>query len=171
MSNVTIRQAQWEDRPIFAELWSHYLEDNYHEAGGQVLPSDENKLAYLKLFDSYTRGSLYGLVILAFDNERPVGVLLAGEEPPSGFYLDTDLGRIIEIWGVWVDPDYRKQGISTRMAAQGQKLAIELGFTCTMSSLIPQDAAAVANATSGGARILQYRILKQFHRQETPDSG
>ena len=124
---VRLAQSGRVDRLGFLTLWRPHLEEIY-AAGGDLPPTEHNHLEFLKVYDSYVAGSLWGLCTLGWVGAAegpPHGCLLFGEEP-GGWAFDTERpGRAGFLWGVHVEPDRRRQGLAwamqdwTRHAAEG----------------------------------------------------
>jgi hypothetical protein len=154
---VEIRQAKLEDRPDFLRLWKEYLID-YSKAGSPIEVCDENIISFLGLFESYIAGSLFGFTLLAFEDDTPIGVLLMGENPSSGFTLRTNLGRMATLWGVYVQSDHRRGGHAWALLDQGRILSSRLGFDSMVSSVLPGDPANKDYVSSGGAKTVEHIV-------------
>ena len=155
-----ITAATSKDREPFLQQWLQYLHEA-HATGSPVLPNPYNMVQFRSLYDSYTVGSLRGFAIQALDPDSQVmGVVMAGESP-GGFHLETNRGKLLEVWGVYVQPQARRQGLAHKMHDYGHKLAIELGFDGVVSQ-VRFDPAAQANSQSWGnvgEALLIYRKL------------
>ena len=139
-----VRTTRWGDRKTFLQLWRPFMEEQ-HAEGSMVRPSDHNLRQYCQLFESYTVGSLFGFGVLAFVDERPVGVGLFGEDT-GAINLETDFGKAGTAWGQYVDPSYRKKGIGHQMLTYCYREAMAMGFQCVITSVLLNSEAARANA-------------------------
>ena len=139
-----VRLAKWADRHTFFQMWRPLLEVQ-HSLGSIVLPTDRNLREFGQLFESYTVGSLFGFGIVAEVVDKPVGFGMFGEDA-GGLDVETNLGRTGIIWGTWVDPAWRRRGISHRMLDLGYQEAYQMGFRCVMTSVLLSSKEASANA-------------------------
>jgi GNAT superfamily N-acetyltransferase len=118
------------------KLGSH-LKDNLH-----------NLNYFRKYFDAYTVGSLFGECLFWFpngENEIPKAFALVGEQwKPVGW--DSDLGRTCMIWGLYVEPEYRGQGIGLQLGKYGIKRGMEIGFD-TVETIVLTDNIYGENST------------------------
>jgi GNAT superfamily N-acetyltransferase len=147
---LILRFADYRDRPKFLKLWKSFMHEE-QQLGSLVHPSDYNLRQHCQLFESYTGGSLFGLCVLAEVGEEPVGILMVGEDYPGGLVLETDLGKSAQVWGVYVDPAYRKTGLAHRMQDFGLPETMKLGFD-TVTSMVLDSEAARANALNWGTK-------------------
>ena len=164
---MELRLATYQDRPTFLRLWRPFMEEEARH-GGQVEATDGNLLEYLRLFDSYTRGSLFGICLLAQGdpNTPPVGCLLGGEAPPGGLNLTLSHGKAATLWGVYVEPQARRKGLAGRLQDRGQLEAGRLGFDVVVSGVHTKNDIGEINAKhwGGGIEVLGWTLLAQARR-------
>ena len=162
-----VRLAKWTDRHTFFQMWRPLLEVQ-HSLGSIVLPTDHNLREFGQMFESYTVGSLFGLGVVAEVGDKPVGFLLFGEEI-GGLNVETSVGRTGIVWGSWVDPAWRRRGISHQMLTFGYGEAHQMGFRCVMSSVLLDSKEANANALNyPGVKAYATMIYNQL---EDPPHG
>ncbi len=123
-----IRSATIRDRPQFLYLWGKFLSDQ-RKNGSHLLDTPRNLHQFQGYFESYTFGALHGMVLFWHPEgePEPVAVVMAGEEAHPSVW-ETDLGRMAILWGVWVDPEFRGQGITAKLFARAKVLGEEIGF-------------------------------------------
>lgn len=124
-----IREATLNDRAPFSRLWMEFLKDQ-HEKGSHILPSIANLARARNMMEVYSQGTADGLTLFWYPKgrEEPVGVVLAGTQlPPSDW--ETDLGRVAMLWGVYVEPEYRGQGITMKLFKRAMEIGIGQGYT------------------------------------------
>lgn len=153
MSNYTVRlgKPNSKDRELFIILWREFLTE-HHSLGGDLPPSEDNLLEFLRIYDSYTAGSLFGIALLSFEDETPVGVFMAGEEPPSFRLRFEEPGRLGWIYGTYIQPGYRREGRAATMQELGRAECSRLGFTRMRSYLVEGYNIAELNALGSGCR-------------------
>ena len=125
-----IRLATLDDRPHFLRLWALLLEEQ-HKGGSQVLPTTNNLYLCLEAFENYTTGRENGVAIFWWpeDCEEPVGITMGGEDIKFNRW-DTELDKLGTMWGIYVDPSYRKAGVAGKLLDELVNNAIaKLGFT------------------------------------------
>jgi GNAT superfamily N-acetyltransferase len=149
--SLEIRRATIKDRATFLGLWKEFMLEQ-EKLGSPVRVTDDNLRLYANLFESYEIGSLFGACLLAYQKDRPVGLILAGEQPPGGLPLETKYGKSATLWGVYVQPEYRRQGIAKKLQDAGPTVLRTMGFKTLFSSLIYGSEIATANALSWGVR-------------------
>jgi GNAT superfamily N-acetyltransferase len=105
-----------------------YLTDQRKD-GSVVHDSLHNLNFFRGYFDSYVMGSRFGFCLLWYpeDDPTPRGLLLAGEffEAPA---LETDLGKVGKVWGVYVEPEHRGEHIGKQLEAYALPLGLKMGF-------------------------------------------
>jgi len=123
-----IRQATLHDRPHFLALWSEYMTEQ-EKAGGHILANRRNLYQHLDIFESYVEGVVPGTCLLwePGTTEIPVGLTLAGEFA-GGEEWERSLGKVASLWGVYVQPAYRGQGIAVKLFQRALGIGLELGF-------------------------------------------
>jgi GNAT superfamily N-acetyltransferase len=116
-------------------LWREFQQEEY-DLGGDIIPNDYNALQAHALFHYYVTGDLRGGVFLHEDK----AVVMAGETPPQQFGFQTRYPHYATVWGLYVRPEYRRQGLSHRLLDFGrQELSAE--FDGYFSSINPSEAA------------------------------
>ena len=117
------------DRNHFTRLCGEYLCER--REGGSPLWADEHNLRlHREAYDSYTRGSLFGLVVFwspHYDPENPMGFVLVGEEAGESLW-HTDYGKLAMLWGVYVSPPHRGHRVGLQMESYGRPKLWEQGF-------------------------------------------
>lgn len=136
-----------QHRPIFLILWKEYLKEQY-DKGAPYVANDWNLLTFLKLYDSYDRGSLFGGTLFAHEDDQWVGLLMGGEDYPNGAQVETRWGKTATVWGVYIIPEYRKQGIGLKLTLAAQQRAKDMGFDTMISTVTHSVTEAVAHAKS-----------------------
>jgi GNAT superfamily N-acetyltransferase len=123
---VTYRLATMADLETVIVMLRSYLREQ-QMGGSPVLFTRQTLDVYRDMARCYLSGLMEGLVVLAEDEGEVVGFALSGEEmaPPA---LETDLGRMAQVWLVWVDPTYRKTGAALGMLSWGRPHLLERGF-------------------------------------------
>ena len=124
-----IRLATLDDRPHFLRLWASLLEEQ-HKGGAQVLPTRNNLYLCLEAFENYATGREKGLSMFWWpeDSDEPVGLAMGGEDVKFNRW-DTNLDKLCTLWGVYVDPPYRKDGVAGKLLDSLVHTGIaELGF-------------------------------------------
>lgn len=130
--------------------------------GSVILPTEENLREFLGLFESYTVGSLHGFCLLAEPPGAPaVGCVLVGEEPGLGLHLKTTIGRLAMLWGVYVEPEWRRRGVAWKLQDDGMIHIQGWGFDTVSSQVLLSSPEAEGNAFSwpGGAQRYATTIL------------
>ncbi len=139
MTTLEIHQAKpLTERKLFLGLWREYLQES-HASGSPVLPSEANVAECLKLYDAYVIGSLRGACMVAKVDEQAVGLALFGENFPGGLALETDYGRTMHGWGVYIRPDARAEGVAIALMQASLKVAVELGFQGLVTHVPPDN--------------------------------
>jgi GNAT superfamily N-acetyltransferase len=159
---MNLRLAAWQDRGHFLRLWRQFMEEEAMY-GSRVEPTDGNLLEYLRLFDSYVRGSLFGFCLLAQGDQdpEPVACLLGGETPPGGLSLTLSHGKAATLWGVYVEPEHRRKGLAGRLQDRAKVEAREMGFKVTVSGVLASNEAGEVNAKhwQGGIEVLGWTLV------------
>jgi ribosomal protein S18 acetylase RimI-like enzyme len=121
-----IRHATMQDRTRFLQLWgAHILEQE--KDGSKLLATTANLYKFLDYFESYIQGSLFGIVSIAEVDGESVGVCMAGEFAQEDTW-DTTLGKLANLWGVYVEPEHRGKGLGVKLFATVLERGRELGF-------------------------------------------
>lgn len=123
---MSVREAKLSDREALRALFAASLTEE-HAAGLEVKPSRRSVNYYLSYFDSYTRGSRFGVCLLWQPKNSPKGFILLGEQwEPDG--RETDTGRMAWLWDLYVDPSYRKLRAGMELAIAAHQWAIDTKF-------------------------------------------
>lgn len=131
----TCRFAGWSDREQALKLWQAYLTEG-RRGGSYLWDDDHNLMLFRRLFDAYTRGRLFGVVVLwtPGDREEPQGMVLAGEEGGENDW-HTDYAKLAVLWGVYVHPSYRGSRLGLQMELYGRPRLRSMGFTHAATSV------------------------------------
>jgi GNAT superfamily N-acetyltransferase len=152
-TKVEVRRATFDDREIFCRTWQRFMQDQA-DHGSTILPDPDNLLEFVRLFESYTLGSLFGFFLVGEDpTGKPVACLLGGEEPGATMRLKYSHGRCITLWGVWVDPDYRGKRLAGALQDRAVEEALRLGYKCAVSSVLIDYPAGESNAFNWGSAV------------------
>lgn len=121
-----IRHATLQDRTTFLKLWgAHLLEQE--KDGSKLLATTSNLYKLLDYFESYVGGSLFGIVSIVEEDGEAIGICMAGEFATDDHW-DTTLGKLANLWGVYVEPDHRGNGLGVKLFATVLERGRELGF-------------------------------------------
>jgi len=117
------------DRHHFVELWKAYLEEA-REGGSSLHADDHNLRVFRGYFDSYTRGDLPGAVLFwsARPGDSPSAVLMWGKNAGEPIWHD-DHNGVANMWGIYVAPEHRSEGVALRLCAHAVPLGPDFGFT------------------------------------------
>jgi hypothetical protein len=131
-----VREAKLQDRAEFARLWHAALVEE-HAGGSDMLPTGRSVAFGLNYFDSYVRGSRFGVCLLwSPPGEAPSGFVLAGERWDGDDY-DRPWGRMAWLWNIYVAPEARCGPASRQLLAAGYRALGEMGFE-TIGFNIPE---------------------------------
>jgi GNAT superfamily N-acetyltransferase len=133
VSNIRVRKAMLQDKPIFRELWQQFMEQQFDE-GSLQLPNEHNLDIHTHLFHCYVTGLVPGLVLFLCDGTKPIGIHMEGEPEDGGFQLS--IGRYTMLWGDYIEPDYRGQGHSHLLYEAAMEWTYEQGFTGGITGLL-----------------------------------
>jgi GNAT superfamily N-acetyltransferase len=159
LKRIRIREATPRDRGLFKKLWKKFLAESY-EKGDVVLPTDSNVEFYASLFDQYTNPNVdfNGVVLFVAD----VAVLMFGDD---GSPLELSIGNHIAGWGLYVEPEHRRKGISTLLYKAAFEKSKELGFEVMLGGYLrdnPDAKGALAKATEDGFQELTTSIFYEL---------
>ncbi len=121
-----IRTATLTDRSTFLLLWSEHMVEQEKD-GSHLLATTRNLYKHLETFESYVTGCTNGTCIFYEVNDKPIALVLAGAFQGLDEW-ETDMGKIATVWGVYVQPSYRGQGMAVKLFQQCLKTALEMGF-------------------------------------------
>jgi GNAT superfamily N-acetyltransferase len=136
------------DREVFLKLWEANLVEQYHNGSG-LRASDHNLAQFGKLYDAYTSGRLAGTVVFATTpaSVEPIGVAMGGDSFMPNTW-ETDDPKTAILWGVYVDPAHRGQGIGHQMEVWGEPHLKGLGFKAAASVVRPNNPGGQVNFKS-----------------------
>jgi len=126
-----------EDRPHFLRLWAGFL-DEQRKSGSHVLPNLKNLYMCLEHFENYAAGRIRGGTVFYSpgDELEPVAVVMGGDRGIPDEW-ETDLGIMATLWGVYVEPEYRGQGIAIKLFRELFRVGLEQGIdsidTCVLA--------------------------------------
>jgi hypothetical protein len=138
LKKIRVREAKPRDKGLFKMLWQKFMEEQ-HKKGDLALPSEHNLGFYAELFDLYVSGEVDGVVLFVADQ----AVTMCGD-PLS--YLELRYGRQAYWWGMYVEPENRKLGISNAFHGKMQELLQEKGFDFGATTHVEGDEVAVKNS-------------------------
>ena len=123
-----IYQATYQDRPHFLRLWAEHRKEQ-RDLGDSLHATTRNLLNFAGYFDSYTMGQMFGFCLLWTPDgeETPQGIIMFGEETKIGEW-DTDRPKCAILWGVYVCPEYRGQGMGLKLELAALPVGIKMGF-------------------------------------------
>ena len=154
-----IRLSILGDRPHFLRLWQAFLTDQ-RKAGSFVHDSLHNLYLELSTFEAYTLGNRLGGCLFWIEEERPEGVVMWGE-PATESQMETDIGKVCFLHGVFVTEKYRKQGITKQLFAEALKTGLKQGFDSVETFVLSVNEAGQASALGFGTKPhMQYHIRK-----------
>lgn len=150
-------------------LYMDYLIEERKD-GSHLLDTIHNLNFFRRYFDAYVMGSLFGACILWYpDNEPeiPRGLALVGEqwEKPG---WETDLGRMCYIWGLYVEPPHRGNGVSLQLGEFGIRRGVEIGFDTvetTVRDLNPQGEGATLKFGTKPYAMYHIANIKELHNK------
>ena len=126
MTTGSMRLATPKDKATFVHLWAEYLKEAHDRWNG--LPATaSNLLSFNDLFMAYTRGHTPGLCVLWEVGGKVEGVLLAGENPDLCSFNGTE-DRVVQVWGVYITPEHRREGAGAGLEAWAEPYLLEMGF-------------------------------------------
>lgn len=132
-----MRFATVEDFGLIEIMLRSYLAEQ--EAVGSPLRFTRRTLDwYRDLIWSYLEGKESGAIVLgevsSEAGEEVAGFAMGGESPGES-PVDLSIGRMAQVWVVWVTPEHRRSGLALSMLRFGQPRLVEMGFeTAVMSS-------------------------------------
>jgi ribosomal protein S18 acetylase RimI-like enzyme len=123
---MNIRLATLGDRPIFMQLWAEHMTEQEKD-GSSLKATVHNLHKMLEFFEYYSDGKDYGMVYIAESAGQPVGICMSGAMLSLDDW-DTTFGKLATLWGVYVVPSHRGQGIGIKLFASTLERGLELGF-------------------------------------------
>lgn len=157
-----IRLSTLQDRPHFLRLWQSFLTDQ-RKQGSLVHDSMNNLYLELGKFEDYTLGSRLGgcLFWLPKEEDKPEGLVLWGEHPVES-QLDTDVGKVCFLHGVYVEEAHRKLGITKQLFAEALKIGLVQGFDSVETFALADNEAGKASALGFGTKCHMYYYIRKF---------
>lgn len=134
--NLEIRQVTAQELEIFREIRLEALK-NHPEvfASGYELEKEEPDAKWLERIEKNDGRS--SIIYLAFAEEQPAGMIGIFRGPfPKNRHSGT-------IWGVYIRPDYRNQGIATQMLEACAVWARERAMRVLKLNVITTNAVAI----------------------------
>lgn len=113
------------DEATFCRLCMAMLEERF-AAGDLVLPNRHNLNYYTEIFLDYVRGDMKGQTLMVGD----FAMAMHGENPGE---LQMSLGRCAFLWCYYVEPRYRRRGISRLFHLAAMPRLREMGFDFTLT--------------------------------------
>jgi len=98
------------------------------KGGSHVIANVPNLYRCLDKFENYAYGSQLGMTVFyrPGSEKEPVGVVMAGELGVDEF--ETDMGKVATLWGVFVQPEYRGQGLALKLFQEILAEGLRRGF-------------------------------------------
>jgi GNAT superfamily N-acetyltransferase len=118
------RVAMLQDKDLFRRLCMKLLEEQA-ASGDIVLANEYNLGLYVKIFELYAMGELDGHTLLIGD----FAMVMHGETL-GGFEMKP--GKCAYLWCLYVEPEYRSRGVSSKFHKLGMKRLLAQGFKFTM---------------------------------------
>ena len=120
-------EGSLSDLPHFNRLWRDYLSEIRMLGSPEHVES--NMEAYRGLYRAYAVGNLSGSCLFWYaesaDPGEPQGLTLTGTTPSPSMFA-SDLGTLPgRVWGMYVHPNFRKQGAARELQTEGFRLAKE----------------------------------------------
>jgi len=108
------------------------------KGGCHLVESLPNLHYFLEFFESYVQGRVRGFCLFWQTGDSPVGVTMVGTTNFPDRW-ETDLGDIANLWGVYVDPPARGQGITMKLFARALEMGREMGFDTAETYVRPEN--------------------------------
>lgn len=147
---LAVRTADIKDRERLLGLFTAYLKD----AGGDIVPCQENAELYGTIFNRYVSGEAEGVTLLALTAGEVIGFTMAGEFP-LGFR--TTHGKTAMGWGTYVVPEERCRGHARRLRQALDRRLRTMGFDTVIGGYAPGNDPAAASIRDTG--FVVYQIL------------
>lgn len=122
--NIQIREATAEDLETIQKLNRKLCVKENTEFDSTVNP----EFATTACGERYFKKSLEnedGLVLIAEDNNNPIGYLVGRIEEVGGF---RNISNMCEVDNMWIDEEYRSQGIGKQLMNEVKKWSIKKGI-------------------------------------------
>ena len=158
------RAATMDDLPAFETMLRAYLREQ-EDSGGTMQFTRRTLDFYRDLATFYIKGALFGIVVLANDNQ---GFALAGEAIGQSA-TDHTLGKVAWVWIAWVDPTHRKESNGLGMLLWGQPFLLELGFETAAMTVLESNPSGKALTLAIGSKpveqIYHFTLKEESHGQ------
>jgi GNAT superfamily N-acetyltransferase len=158
LKNIRVREAKARDRGLFRKLWKKFMEEQAGK-GELILPNEKNLDFYTSLFNLYVSGEVQGTVLFVADQ----AVSMWGDQVS---YLDQKPGRGASCWGMYVEPENRRRGISNAFHEKAKEILAAQGFDFCSTAHLFNDDIAVKNSDGDSREITKvstnvYWMLKE----------
>ena len=169
------------DHTLLAKRISQVVTEAFPEHWELVPPTEKDIVDEMKGLLSFAES---GLIVMAFAQERPVGVLVAF--PDYNPLLKTNQGRLFPFgWltmllgrksvrvarcvMLFVSPDYQRKAVSAALASVAYENARRLGYQAIEASTIDEtNLPSILNTQRMGAK--RYRVYRQYEKKLEPCS-
>jgi GNAT superfamily N-acetyltransferase len=152
-----IRNAEPEDADLFKTLWTEFLEEEIL-SGGDQRPTGKTLQFYEGKFHEYTSGRSDGIALFgAHGNAVLMWGTLGGDFP-----WDHGLGRWVPAIGIYVRPEYRRQGWATRMRHIAVSYFKGLGYESSLHGNWPDNKLGYDTLLRIGAEPYQNTLVLRF---------
>jgi hypothetical protein len=144
------RNAQLEDRPVFIQLFTEYLEE-LKQYGGELEPDLETLRSARGLFDNYTNGDLAGVCVL-FDppGEGVQGFTLVGSSGGIPMFPKRKFGKLATAWAIYLQPKWREKRIAQGIWLNTGKKLLALGFDTLIGDILVKNKVSQVACTGVG---------------------
>lgn len=167
------------DHTLLAKRISQVVTEAFPEHWELVPPTEKDIVDEMKGLLSFAES---GLIVMAFAQERPVGVLVAF--PDYNPLLKTNQGRLFPFgWltmllgrksvrvarcvMLFVSPDYQRKAVSAALASAAYENARRLGYQAIEASTIDEtNLPSILNTQRMGAK--RYRVYRQYEKKLEP---
>ncbi len=104
-SNISIKRTTRDDVELFREVRLKALKDSPDSFGQKYEEEIVKPLHYWQDLVDKVSPSSKNVAFLLFDTNKPIGIIF-------GFDKESQKGSF---GGMWIDPDYRKQGLASKL--------------------------------------------------------
>jgi GNAT superfamily N-acetyltransferase len=133
--------------------------------GGTLLATVHNLHKMLEFFEYYADGKDYGATFIAESKGEPVGIVMFGAMLSLDDW-DTNLGKLSTLWGVYVVPSHRGQGLGIKLFAKALKRGLEMGFESVETYIQSDNEHGNRISTAFGSKAY---MEKHITRLQSPD--